>query len=265
MVMSEQFQPMVPHRVDVRRGPWIALVGAGPGDPELLTRRAAALLGAADVVLHDWLSGPEVLGLVRSGARLIDVGKGKGCGATQAYIERLLVAHHSAGSRVVRLKGGDPFIFGRGMEEVRAARAAGIAVEVVPGVSSALAAPALAGIGVTERHVSAQVTVLSGHRVAEDNDWASLARLDGTLVVLMAATTGPTVAQALVRAGAPGDRGVAIVAGASTSGQSVWWADLATLAARRTPIPGPSVLVIGEVARADRAAVAELTATHVVA
>ena len=152
------------------------------------TRRAATLLGAADVVLHDWLSGADVLALARPGATLIDVGKGKGCGASQRYIERLIVAHHGAGSRVVRLKGGDPFLFGRGMEEVRAARSAGFDVEVVPGISSSLGAPALAGIAVTERGVSAQVTILSGHRVEADNDWSTLARLDGTLVVLMAAT-----------------------------------------------------------------------------
>ncbi len=137
-------------------GPWLALVGSGPGDPDLLTRRAATLLGVADVVLHDWLAGTAVLQLVRPDALLIDVGKGKGCGTDQRRIEQLMIAHHASGRRVVRLKGGDPFLFGRGMEEVRAAEAAGIAVEVVPGVSSALAAPALAGIAVTERQVSAR-------------------------------------------------------------------------------------------------------------
>ena len=188
------FEPARPYRVDASSGPWVALVGAGPGDPDLLTRRAATLLGAADVVLHDWLSGADVLALARPGATLIDVGKGKGCGAGQRYIERLIVAHHDAGARVVRLKGGDPFLFGRGMEEVRAARAAGFDVEIVPGVSSSLGAPSLAGMAVTERGISAQVTIVSGHRVDTDNDWSTLARLDGTLVVLMAATTGSAVA-----------------------------------------------------------------------
>jgi uroporphyrin-III C-methyltransferase len=242
------FEPVSPYRVDPATGPWVALVGAGPGDPELLTRRAATLLGAADVVLHDWLSGADVLDLARPGATLIDVGKGKGCGASQRYIERLIVAHHGAGSRVVRLKGGDPFLFGRGMEEVRAARSAGFDVEVVPGISSALGAPALAGIAVTERGVSAQVTVLSGHRVETDNDWSTLARLDGTLVVLMAATTGAAVAAALLDAGSPGDLPAAVVVDASGSRQAVWSTDLATLAARTTPLPGPCVLVIGAVA-----------------
>src|SRR3954453_18345867 len=105
--MHDTFLPLHPVRVDAAVGPWVALVGAGPGDPDLLTRRAACLLGAADVVLHDWLSGEAILALTRPGATLIDVGKGKGCGATQAYIERLIIAHHATGARVVRLKGGD--------------------------------------------------------------------------------------------------------------------------------------------------------------
>jgi uroporphyrin-III C-methyltransferase len=237
----------------------VALVGAGPGDPELLTRRAATLLDAADVVLHDWLSGPQVLALTRRDATLVDVGKGKGCGASQRYIEGLMVAHHAAGSRVVRLKGGDPFLFGRGMEEVRAGRAAGFDVEIVPGISSSLGAPALAGIPVTERGVSAQVTIVSGHRVDTDNDWSTLARLDGTLVVLMAATTGASVARALLGAGSSEGLPVAVVVEASGPHQATWHTDLATLAARTEPLPGPCVLVIGAVA-ASPASVARVAA-----
>ena len=247
------------YRVDPSHGPWVALVGAGPGDPELLTRRAATLLAAADVVLHDWLSGPDVLALTSADATLIDVGKGKGCGASQRYIEGLMVAHHGAGARVVRLKGGDPFLFGRGMEEVRAARAAGFDVEIVPGISSSLGAPALAGMAVTDRGVSAQVTIVSGHRVDTENDWSTLARLDGTLVVLMAATTGPSVAAALLRAGAAGDLPAAVVVDAGGPRQAVWHTDLATLATRAEPLPGPCVLVIGAVAAAG-ADTAQLTA-----
>ncbi|MET0460291.1 MAG: uroporphyrinogen-III C-methyltransferase [Ilumatobacteraceae bacterium] len=247
--MSDEMpQPMRPYRVDLDHGPWAALVGAGPGDPGLLTRRAAELLGAADVVLHDWLSGPEILQLARPDASLVDVGKGKGRGSSQRHIEQLLVAHHGEGSRVVRLKGGDPFLFGRGMEEVRAAHAAGFDVEVVPGVSSALAAPALAGIAVTERTVSAQVTVVSGHRVDGDNEWATLARLSGTLVVLMAATTGAAVAAELVAGGMQATTPVAVVVDASGTGQAALHTDLGRLAARREPLPGPCVLVIGAVA-----------------
>ncbi len=239
---------MQPYRVDPSQGPWVALVGAGPGDPDLLTRRAATLLGAADVVLHDWLAGADVLGLARPDATLVDVGKGKGCGASQRYIEGLLVAHHGAGARVVRLKGGDPFLFGRGMEEVAAGRAAGFDVEVVPGISSALAAPALAGVSVTERHVSAQVTIVSGHRVDGDNDWSTLARAGGTLVVLMAATTGPSIARALLAGGLADATPVAVVVDASGPEQISLALDLAALATRREPLPGPCVVVIGAVA-----------------
>jgi uroporphyrin-III C-methyltransferase len=226
----------------------VALVGAGPGDPDLLTRRAATLLAAADVVLHDWLAGAAILELTRPDAVLIDVGKGKGCGASQRYIERLLVAHHDAGARVVRLKGGDPFLFGRGMEEVDAGRAAGFDVEVVPGISSALAAPALTGVAVTERHVSAQVVIVSGHRVDGHNDWPALARLGGTLVVLMAATTGPSIARALLAGGLAATTPVAVVVDASGPAQATLALELATLAARGDPLPGPCVLVIGAVA-----------------
>jgi uroporphyrin-III C-methyltransferase len=237
-----------PFRVDPSRAPWVALVGAGPGDPDLLTRRAATLLAAADVVLHDWLAGAAILALARPDAALIDVGKGKGCGASQRYIEGLIVAHRAAGSRVVRLKGGDPFLFGRGAEEVDAVRAAGFDVEVVPGITSALGAPALAGIAVTERHVSAQVTIVSGHRVDGVNDWSALARAGGTLVVLMAATTGPAVAQALVDGGMCPRTPVAVVVDASGPAQVTLAMDVAELAARSVPLPGPCVLVIGAVA-----------------
>lgn len=238
--MIAPFVPTPPYKVDADHGPWMALVGAGPGDPELLTRRAARLIASADIVLHDWLSGGAVLHLARPDAQLIDVGKGKGCGATQEYIERLMLAHHADGARVVRLKGGDPFLFGRGMEEVRTARRAGIGVEVVPGVSSSLGAPALAGIAVTERHVSAQVTIVSGHRVDTDNDWDALARLGGTLVVLMAATTGARVAAALMTAGARRDLPVAVVVDASGAGQALWQTDLATLAVSHCAGPASS-------------------------
>ena len=250
-------QPMTPYRVDVDHGPWAALVGAGPGDPGLLTRRAAELLAAADVVLHDWLSGPAILELVRPGALLVDVGKSKGRGSSQRHIEQLLVAHHGDGARVVRLKGGDPFLFGRGMEEVDAAHAAGFAVEVVPGVSSALAAPALGGIAVTERSVSAQVTVITGHRVGDDNDWATLARTSGTLVVLMAATTGAAVATRLIAHGMAAATPVAVVVDAGGPGQASLHTDLGRLAARVEPLPGPCVVVIGAVA-ARRPAAARL-------
>jgi uroporphyrin-III C-methyltransferase len=246
-------------RVDPQTAPWAALVGAGPGDAGLLTRRGAELLAAADVVLHDWLVGPDVLALTRPGCRLVDVGKAKGRGCRQDEIDRLLIFYYRAACRVVRLKGGDPFVFGRGIEEVRAAGEAGFDVEVVPGVSSALAAPELAGIAVTERGRSAQVTIVSGHRVDGDNDWAALARTSGTLVVLMAATTGPSIAARLIAAGMGARTPVAVVAAAGCDDQAIGRGDLASLARRSADLPSPCVIVIGDVASARFASAERLT------
>ena len=166
----------------------VALVGAGPGDPGLLTRRGAELLAEADVVVYDRLMARELLDLAPEAAVRIDVGKGPGQSGLQADINELLVQHGRSGRRVVRLKGGDPFVFGRGGEEAEALRRAGIEVEVVPGVSSAFAAPAAAGIPVTHRNVSTSVTVVTGHLgdpTLPGVDWDALGRIDGTLVVLM--------------------------------------------------------------------------------
>lgn len=162
------------------------------------------------------------------------------------------------GRRVVRLKGGDPYVFGRGGEEVLALRAAGVEVRVVPGVSSALSAPALAGIPVTHRGVSAAVTVVTGHRAggaadrdASGTDWAALAAVPGTLVVLMAATTAGTVAAALIAGGRSVAQPAAVVHAAGTVDQQVVRTDLAGLASRGCPLAPPCVLVIGDVARPD--------------
>ncbi|HEX7443050.1 MAG TPA: uroporphyrinogen-III C-methyltransferase, partial [Acidimicrobiales bacterium] len=166
----------------------VALVGAGPGDPGLLTRRGAELLAGAEVVVYDRLIARELLDLAPAGAELIDVGKGPGQSGRQADINELLVDRGRSGRRVVRLKGGDPFVFGRGGEEAEALRQAGVDVEVVPGVSSAFAAPAAAGIPVTHRTVSTSVTVVTGHAgdpALPGVDWEALGRLDGTLVILM--------------------------------------------------------------------------------
>jgi uroporphyrin-III C-methyltransferase len=254
-----RFSAAAVYRVDPAITPWAALVGAGPGDAGLLTRRGVELLAAADVVLHDWLVGPDVLALARPGCRLVDVGKAKGRGCRQDEIERLLVTSYRAGFRVVRLKGGDPFVFGRGVEEVRAAHAAGFDVELVPGVSSSLAAPELAGVAVTERGVSGQVTIVSGHRVDGDNDWASLAAAPGTLVVLMAATTGPSVAARLLSAGMDPATPIAVIAAASCADQAIGHGDLASLAGHPVALPSPCVIVIGEVAAATSASAEGLT------
>ncbi|MFV0307389.1 MAG: uroporphyrinogen-III C-methyltransferase [Desertimonas sp.] len=240
-------RPSHRHRVDVTARPWVALVGAGPGDPDLLTRRAAELLAHADVVLYDRLAGPRVLALARRGAQLIDVGKFKGGGSSQRHIEQLLVAHHAAGRRVVRLKGGDPFVFGRGQEEVDAAHDAGFEVEVVPGVSSALSAPALAGISVTERGVSAQVTIVSGHLVEGEHDWDRLAAGRGTLVVLMGASTGPEIARRLLAGGMDSATPATALIDAGRPTQRTLTGTVADLAVADR-LPSPCVLVIGSVA-----------------
>jgi uroporphyrin-III C-methyltransferase len=248
-----QFNAVAAYRVDIAAAPWAALVGAGPGDAGLLTRRGERLLAAADVVLHDRLVGREVLALTRPRCRLVDVGKAKGSGCHQEEIERVFVEHYRDGRRVVRLKGGDPYLFGRGSEEVVAAHAAGFDVEVVPGVSSALSAPLLAGIAVTERGTSGQVTIVSGHRVDGDNDWDGLAAAPGTIVVLMGATTGPWIATRLIAAGKDPFTPLAVVSAASCPGQQVGHGDLAGLAAHVGDVPGPCVIVIGDVAAAPLA------------
>ena len=181
----------------------VFLVGAGPGDPELLTVRAARLLASADVVVHDALVSDAVLALAPPTAELIDVGKRPGRGVPQDLINVLLVQLAQAGRTVVRLKGGDPFVFGRGGEEAQTLAEAGIAVEVVPGISSAVGAPAAAGIPVTYRGMSASFTVVTGHRQHGETpvNWAALAQTGGTIVVLMGVAERGIIAAALVEIG----------------------------------------------------------------
>jgi uroporphyrinogen III methyltransferase/synthase len=244
----------------------VYLVGAGPGDPGLLTRRGAELLARAEVVLHDRLVDPSLLALAPPGAEVVDVGKpptgggdrtggagGWGDGeARQERINDLLVAFGRTGRTVVRLKGGDPFLFGRGGEEAEALHAAGVAWEVVPGVTSALAAPAYAGIPVTHRGLSTSVTVVTG-RVGDGTDgsvdWASLARAGGTLVVLMGVATRAEVAGALVAGGRPADTPVAVVEWGTTPRQRVARTTLGALAA--LDVHAPAAIVIGPVAALD--------------
>ena len=230
----------------------VALVGAGPGDPGLLTRRGAELLADAEVVVYDRLIARELLDLAPDDALLIDVGKGPGQSDRQADIIDLLVEHGRSGRRVVRLKGGDPFVFGRGGEESEALRRAGIEVEVVPGVSSAFAAPAAAGIPVTHRNVSTSVTVVTGH--AGDPslpgvDWDALGRLDGTLVILMGMGARATIAERLTAAGRDRATPVAVVHWGTTEEQQVVRTDLDHLAA--VDLPAPAVIVVGAVAGLD--------------
>jgi uroporphyrin-III C-methyltransferase len=242
-----------PARTPLRAGR-VTLVGAGPGGADLITVRGARALAAADVVLYDRLADPELLDLAPPAAQRIPVGKGKGFGATQDDINALLVDHAADGSHVVRLKGGDPFVFGRGGEEVEACAAAGLTVEVVPGVSSALAAPALAGIAVTDRRAAASFTVVTGHRADDSGEatrWEALARSGDTIVVLMAATTASAVAHALLTGGRPSDEPVAFVHGAATADQDVVVSSLANTADEGCPLPSPTVMVIGPVVSAS--------------
>jgi uroporphyrin-III C-methyltransferase len=231
----------------------VALVGAGPGDPDLLTVKAARLLAAAEVVVHDALVGDGVLGLVRPTAELIDVGKRPGRPVPQELISTLLVELARTGRRVVRLKGGDPFVFGRGGEEAQALLDAGVPFEVVPGITSAVAAPAAAGIPVTQRGVAAAFTVVTGHRRAgePDVDWRSLAKVGGTIVVLMGVAQRGTIAAELMAGGLDPATPVAAVRSATTRAQVVTRGRLDELAA--TPVESPAVIVIGAVAALELA------------
>lgn len=231
----------------------ISLVGAGPGDPELLTVRGLRRLQDADVVVHDALVGTGVLDLVRPGAELIDVGKRAGQPVPQELINTLLVQLGTDGPtrNIVRLKGGDPFVFGRGGEEAIALAAAGLDFEIVPGVSSVVAAPAAAGIPVTHRGVSASFTVVTGHRQSGQTavNWRALAQAGGTLVVLMGVAQRGSIAAELIAGGLSVDTPVAAVRHATSAEQEVLRCRLDELATAR--VQSPATLVIGAVAAFD--------------
>lgn len=227
----------------------VTLVGAGPGGPDLVTVAGVRALAGADVVVHDRLADPALLDLAPVVAERIPVGKAKGHGTSQAEINRILVDRARRGHRVVRLKGGDPALFGRSGEEIDALARAGIPVTVVPGVSSALGAPSLAGIPLTHRDHASSVAIVSGHRVdASSYDWEAVARGADTIVVMMAASTGHAVGRGLLAAGLPGDRPVAALHAVGTSSAATARLDLAELARAGCPFGAPTVLVIGAVA-----------------
>lgn len=241
----------------------VHLVGAGPGSPDLLTIRALRLLSKADVVLYDRLIDPEVLDMIAPWAERIDVGKNpNGRRTTQDEINRLLVDRGRRFALVVRLKGGDPFVFGRGGEEVAALNEAGIPVEVVPGITSALAGPSAVGVPVTHRHSSSGFTVVTAH---EDPDkgtelnWEALAALGTTLVVLMGARNAARVRDRLIGAGMDRSTPVAIVVDATTARQRQLHLPLADLGV--VPVPNPAVIVIGAVADPALLAVGHATAS----
>ncbi|NMN05321.1 MULTISPECIES: uroporphyrinogen-III C-methyltransferase [unclassified Novosphingobium] len=234
------------------------LVGAGPGDPELLTRKAARLIGEASVVFHDALVGPGVLDLISPGAQLVHVGKRSGRHSKdQASIDRLIVEAALAGERVVRLKGGDPAIFGRVAEELDACRAAGIDARICPGVTAASAAAASLGASLTLRGLARKLTFITAHaRAGEalDLDWAALADRQATLAIYMGKAAAPEVAEQLIAAGLPGDTPVAMVENASLPHERVLRTrlDLLGLAARSGLGDGPALLLIGQaMARAE--------------
>ena len=227
----------------------VALVGGGPGDPELLTVRGRRLLAQADVVVRDRLA-PRVE--VAAEVEVIEVGKtGGGPSWTQREIEALLVQRARAGQRVVRLKGGDVHVFARGIEEVAACLAAGIEVEVVPGISSALAGPTLAGIPVTARGVNQSFTVVSAHLPPGDPgctvDWNALAQLGGTVVLLMAIGRLAACCTALVAGGRSGETPVAVVQDAALPTQRTVLTTLARAALDAAEVTAPAVVVVGEV------------------
>lgn len=227
----------------------VTLVGAGPGGADLITVRGAEALRRADVVVYDRLADPALVDLAPVAAERIGVGKGKGFGPSQEEIIDVMVQRALAGNHVVRLKGGDPFVFGRGREEIDALADAGVEVTVVPGVSSALGAPALAGISLTDRRLASSFTVLTGHRCGpSDHDWKSFAASGSTLVVLMAATTAREVARRLLDQDRKASEPVAFVHAAGTDAEQVAYRDLATTAHSGCPFGSPSVMVIGAVA-----------------
>ncbi len=249
----------------------VYLVGAGPGDPGLITVRGLDLLQRAEVVVYDRLAAPELLAEAPVGALLINAGKAPGIHSMrQGEIDATLVEHGLAGRLVVRLKGGDPFVFGRGGEEAEALAAAGVPFEVVPGVTSAVAVPAYAGIPVTHRGLATHVTIVTGHEdpTREDAglDWGALARAGGTIVLLMGVGRLPAIAAELLAADLPADTPVAIIERGTTASQRVLRGTLAGLADLAGGARSPAVVVIGAVTSladtlgwADRRALAGVT------
>ena len=234
--------------------PGVALVGSGPGDPELITVKGRRLLAQADVVVADRLVPGPLLGELRPDVEFVDAAKiPYGPSAAQEEINRILVDRARAGKFVVRLKGGDPYVFGRGGEEALACAQAGVPVLVVPGVTSSIAAPALAGIPVTHRGVAHEFTVVSGHVPPEDPaslvDWPALARMRGTLVIMMGLKNLPSIARTLVENGRDQATPAALVQEGSTDHQRVLRTTLGAAAgdAAAARIRPPAVVVIGDV------------------
>jgi uroporphyrin-III C-methyltransferase len=231
----------------------VFLIGAGPGDPELMTLKAARALGAADVVLIDDLVRRGCLAHAFSGAKVIEVGKRGGCKATpQEFIERLMIQYARQGTKVARLKGGDPFVFGRGGEELAALRAAGIEVEVIPGITAGIGAPATLGIPLTHRLVARGVTFISGHSASgAEPDWRALASQGTTLVIYMGLARIEAIVGSLMAAGMPASTPACAIENATLRNQRQVIATLDSLRAeiQRARLAAPAIIVIGEVVR----------------
>jgi uroporphyrin-III C-methyltransferase len=231
----------------------VFLVGAGPGDPELLTLKAVRALAQADLVLCDALVPEAILAHARQGARIVHVGKRGGCKSTpQAFIERLMIAAARRGLAVVRLKGGDPLIFGRGAEEFDALRKAGIAYEVINGITSGLAAANALGISLTHRALCHGAVLVTGHEhEAASVDWAALARTGLPLVIYMGVARSARIQEALLAAGMPGHMPAAAVSNASRADERAIVTRLDRLASDMGAqgIESPAIVIVGEVAR----------------
>lgn len=243
-----------PHHRD--RTPGVTLVGGGPGNPELISIAGRKALMAADVVVADRLAPRELLGDLPADVELVDVAKlPRGRSAQQEEINRVIVERALEGKRVVRFKGGDNFVFGRGYEEVIACRAAGVPVTVIPGLTSPVTVPGVAGIPVTHRGVAHEFAVVSGHLPPGHpealTDYAALARLNGTIVVMMGVENAPAIAEALVAGGRPASLPVAVVCDGTMPTERTVLATLGTLADRlaEESVKPPAIIVIGEVVR----------------
>ncbi len=230
----------------------VVLVGAGPGDPELITVKGLSWLRRAEVVVYDRLVSPSLLDEAPAGALRIFAGKsaGRHC-LDQSAIDAILIHHAEAGRLVVRLKGGDPFVFGRGGEEVLACARARVAVEVVPGVSSAIAVPAAAGIPVTHRGLASSFVVVTGHEDPAKSrstvDWERLATAVDTLVILMGVATLPRIVTGLLAGGRGADTPAVVIHRGTTAAQRMVSGTLADIAGRAAGFSSPAVIVIGEV------------------
>lgn len=256
LVIGVDTRAVLPSRRTTSAAGRVTLVGGGPGAPGLLTTDGWTALQTADVVLYDRLA--PLAALQDLTAKLLDVGKiPRGRSTAQEAINASLITEARRGNHVVRFKGGDPFVFGRGSEEWQACAEAGVPVTVVPGVSSAVAAPGLAGIPLTHRGLAQGFTVVSGHVEPDDPasmvDWAALARANTTLVVLMGVATLPAIATALIGHGMAGDTAAAVIADAGLPSQRVLRAPLTGIAATASgaQIAPPAVTVIGAVAELD--------------